>query len=90
MQLAMQVEGTRALMATLEAIQPHRIELKPRVILESPRAQMFNKYLCGTETPVSSHIIHKVKIRDRHGEMQRIRALINCCTISIFMAPRLL
>jgi len=89
MELGMQAAGTRALMATLEAIKPHRIALKPRVILESPRAHMFSRYLCGTETPDSAHIMHEVMIRDRHGEMQRVRALIDCGATSIFMAPRL-
>jgi len=86
----MQAAGTWALIATLEAIQPHRIALKPRVILESPRAHMFSQYLCGTETPNSAHIIHEVKIRDLHGEMQCVRALIDRGATSIFMAPRLL
>jgi hypothetical protein len=58
MELGMPAAGTRALMATLEAIQPHRIALKSRVILKSPRAHMFNQYLCSTETPDSAYIIH--------------------------------
>jgi len=87
MQLGMQAAGTRAVMATLQAIQPDWIALTPRVILESPRAHMFSQYLCGTETPDSAHIIHEVKINDRHGEMERVRALIDCCATSIFMAP---
>jgi len=62
MELGMQAAGTRALMATLEVIQPHRIALKPRVILESPSAHMFSQYLCGTETPDSAHIIHEVMV----------------------------
>jgi hypothetical protein len=90
MELGMLAAGTQALMATLEAIQPHRIALKPRVILKSPRAHMFSQYLCSTETPDSAHIIQKVEIRDRHGDMQRVRALIDCSATSIFMAPRLL
>jgi len=77
-------------MATLDEIRPHRIALKSRVILESPRAQMLSQYLCGTETPDSAHIIHEIQIRDKHGEMQRVRALIDCGATSIFMAPRLL
>jgi len=90
MQQGMQEAGTRSLMATLEAIQPQRIALKPRVIVESPRAHMFSQYLCSTETPDSAHIIHEVMIRDLHGEMQRVLALIDCGPTSIFMAPRLL
>jgi len=86
----MQAAGTRALMAMLEAIQPHGIALKRRVILESPRAHMFSQYLCGTETPDSADIIHEGMIRDRHGEMQRIQVLFDCGATSIFMAQRLL
>jgi hypothetical protein len=82
--------GTRALMATLEEIQPHRISLRPRVVLESPKALMSSQYLCGTARPDSSHIVHKVQIRDQHGELQRIRALIDCGATSIFISPHLL
>jgi len=77
-------------MATLEGLQPHRMALNPRVILQSPRAHMFSQYLCGTETPDSADRIHEVMIRDRHGEVQCVQALIYCGTTSIFMAPRLL
>jgi hypothetical protein len=82
--------GTRALLATIDEIQPHRLALKSRVILEPPRALFSSQYLCGTEKPDSSHIVHEVQIRDRHGEIQRVRALIDCGATSIFMAPRLL
>jgi len=51
---------------------------------------MLSQYLCGTETPDSAHIIHEIQIRDKHGEMQRVRALIDCGATSVFMAPRLL
>jgi hypothetical protein len=51
---------------------------------------MLSQYLCGTEIPDSAHIVHKVHIRDRNGEMQPLRALIDCGATSIFMAPRLL
>jgi len=90
MELGMEKLGAQALMATLDEVQPHRISLKSRVVLESPRARMLSQCLCGTETPDSAHIIHEVQIRDRNGEMQRVRALIDCGATSIFMAPRLL
>jgi len=77
-------------MATLEEIQPHRISLRPRVVLESPKALMSSQYLCGTPRPNSSHIVHEVQIRDQHGELQRIRALIDCGATTIFMSPQLL
>jgi hypothetical protein len=51
---------------------------------------MFSQYLCGTETTDSANIIHEVQIRVRHGEMQQVRALIDCGATSIFMSPRLL
>jgi hypothetical protein len=82
--------GSQAVMATLDEIRPHQIALKSRVILESLRAQMLRQYLCGTETPDSAHIVHKIQIRDKHGEMQCVRALIDCRATSSFMAPRLL
>jgi hypothetical protein len=90
MELGMEKLGAQALMATLDEVQPHRISLKSRVVLESPRARMLSQYLCGTEIPDSAHIVHEVQIRDRNGEMQRVRALIDCSATSIFMAPRLL
>jgi len=90
MELGMEKLGAQALRATLDEVQPHRISLKSRVILESPRARMLRQYLCGTETLDSAHIIHVVQIRDRNGEIQRVRALIDCGATSIFMAPRLL
>jgi hypothetical protein len=80
--------GSQALMAKLDEIRPHRIALYLRVILESPRAQMLSQYLCGTETPDSAHIIHEIQIRDIDGEMQRVRALIECGATSIFLGPR--
>ena len=82
--------GTRALMATLDEIQPHRISLRPRVVLESPKALISSHYFCGTAGPDSSHIIHEVQICDQHGELQRIRALIDCGTTSILISPQLL
>ena len=77
MGLGMQAAGTRGLMATLNAIQRHRIALDHRVIIEIPRAHMFSQYLCGTETSNSAHIIHKVNRRDQHRGMQHVRVLIN-------------
>jgi len=74
-------------MATMDEIRLHRIALKSRVILESPRAEMLSQYLCGTETPDSAHIIHEIQIRDEHGEMQHVPALIDCGATTIFMAP---
>jgi len=35
-------------------------------------------------------MIHEIQIRDKHGEMQRVRALIDCGATTIFMASRLL
>jgi len=89
-ELGLQSLGTRALMATLEEVQPHRISLRPRVVLESPKALMSSKYLYGTARLDSSHIVHEVQIRDQHGELQRIRALIDCGAASIFISPQLL
>jgi hypothetical protein len=51
---------------------------------------MLSQYLCGTETPDSADIIHEIQIQDKHGEMQRVRAPIDCRATSVFIAPRLL
>jgi len=63
--------------------------LKSRVLMESPKAHMSSQYLCGTSRPDTSHTIQEVFIRDGSGEMQRVRALIDCGATSIFMTPRL-
>jgi len=89
-ELGLQSLGTRALMATLEEIQPHWISLRPRVVLESPKALMSSQYLCGTARPDSLHIVHEVQIQDQHGELQRIQALIDCGATSIVISPQLL
>jgi predicted aspartyl protease len=49
---------------------------------------MLSQFLCGTVRPVSSHIVHEVQIRDQHGELQRIRALIDCGATSICISPQ--
>jgi hypothetical protein len=73
----------------MDRIQPHQIALKSRVLLESPKALMSIQYLCGTSRPDTSHIFHNVFTRDGSGEMQHVRALVDCGKTSIFMAPRL-
>jgi len=88
MELGMQEAGTGVSMATLEVIKPHRIALKLRVNPESLRAHMCSQYLCGTEIPDYEHIIYEVKIWDRHGEVKRVWALIDCGAMSIPTAPR--
>jgi len=75
-------------MATLEEIQPHRISLRPRVVLESPKALMSGQYWSGTARPDSSHIVHEVQIRDQHSALQRIRALIHCGATTIVISPQ--
>jgi len=79
----------QTLMATMDSIQPHQIALQSRVLMESPKANLSSQYLCGTSRPDTSHIIHEVYISDGSGEMQRVRALIDSGTTSIFMTPRL-
>jgi hypothetical protein len=51
---------------------------------------MASHYLCGKEIPDSGHIIHKVLVRHIHGNMQQVKALIDCGAMSIFMSPSLL
>jgi hypothetical protein len=79
----------QALIATMDSIQPHRIALNSRVLLESPKALMSSQYICGTSRPDTSHIVEDVFIRDGSGAMQRVRALIDCGATSNFVAPRL-
>jgi len=79
----------QTLMVTMDSIQPHRIALKSRVLMESPKAHMSTQYLCGTSRPDTSHIIHEVFIRDGSGEMERVPGLIDCGATSIFLTPRL-
>ena len=90
MELGMEKLGVQAPMANLDEVQPHRISPKSRVVLGSPRGRMLSQYLCGTEIPDSAHIVHKVQIPDRFGQMERVRALIDCGATSIFMAQSLL
>jgi hypothetical protein len=73
----------------LDEIQPHRIALKSRVILEG-QALMSSQYLCGTERPDSVQIIHEVLVQKIHGNMQQVKALIDCGSTSIFISPSLL
>jgi hypothetical protein len=77
-------------MLNLDDVQPYRVYLTLIVVLESPWAHMFSEYLCSTETPDSAHIIHKVQLQDQHGDMQRVRALIDCGVTTISTSPRLL
>jgi len=51
---------------------------------------MSSQYLCGTERLDSAHIIHEVLVRNIHGNMQRVKALIDCGATSIFISPSLL
>jgi len=88
--LGLEKVGPQALMATLDKIRPHQIALTLRVILQSPSAQMLSRYLCDTETPDSAHTMHDIQIQDNHGEMQRVRTLIDWGPTSGFMIPRLL
>jgi len=79
----------QTLTATMDSIHPHRIALKSWGLMESPKAHMSSQYLCGTSRPDMSHIIQEVFRRHGSGEMQRVRALINCGVTSIIMTPRL-
>jgi len=50
---------------------------------------MSYQYLCDMSRLDTSHIIHQVFITDGNGEIQRVQALIDCCTTSVCMALRL-
>jgi hypothetical protein len=75
-------------MATLDEIQPRRVALKSRVIVEE-RVQMSSQYLCGKEGPDLKHIISELQLRDLHGNRLRGRELIDCGETSIVMRLRL-
>jgi hypothetical protein len=51
---------------------------------------MSSQYLCGTERPDSAHIVHEVLVRNIHGNMHRVTALIDCGATSSFITPSLL
>jgi hypothetical protein len=51
---------------------------------------MSSQYLFGTDRPDSAHIIHEVLVQNIHGNMQRVKALIDCGAMSIFISPSLL
>ena len=88
-ELGLENLANRALFATLNKIQPHRIAIKSSVILEG-RALMSSQHLCGTERLDSVHIVHEVLVQNIHGNMQRVKALIDCGAMSIFISPSLL
>jgi hypothetical protein len=58
-------------------------------VIEEPKALMSSQYLCAMSSPDMFHVIYEVFIRDGSEELQRVRALINCATMSIFVALRL-
>jgi len=60
----------QTVMAMMDSIQPHRIALNSRVLMQCLNTQLSSQYLCGTSRPDTSHIIHEVFIRDGSGEMQ--------------------
>jgi len=51
---------------------------------------MSSQYLCGTERLDSAHIIHEVLVQNIHGNMQQVKALIDCGATSIFISLSLL
>ena len=84
--------ATRVLLATIdEGASPHYIALKPRIMLEEPRAFLSspNQYLYGTARPSTSHVVHDVRIANASGKMVTVMALIDCGATSIFISPKL-
>jgi hypothetical protein len=68
-ELALQLLGRRALIATLEEIQRHQISSKPRDVLGSPKTLMSSEYLLRMVTQDSLHIVYKVLIRGQYKEL---------------------
>jgi len=89
-EIGFQSLGMRASKATLERIQPDQILLRPRLVLESPKAVMTTQYIGVMARPDSSHIVDEIQIRDQHRELQRPGALLDCGVTCIFMYPQLL
>jgi hypothetical protein len=61
--------ATRALLATLDEVEVHRIALRFRVRLEAPRLTrasnlLSSQYLCGSCRLDSSHVIHETSVQD--------------------------
>jgi len=84
-ELGLERLAMQTLMATMDSIQSHRIASKSWVLMESPKAHRSCQYLGGTSRPDTSHIVHEVFIGDGSGEMQRVRALMDCGATSIFL-----
>jgi len=59
LKLGLQSLGEPVWMATAEDIQLDWISLKPRVVLQSPKALMSSRSLCGMAREDSSHGVHK-------------------------------
>jgi len=89
-QVALQSLGTTVLMATLEAVQPSWVSLRPRIVSDSPNALLSSQHFCGTARMNLSHIVQEVLMQDQPKQLQQIQALIDCGAISIFMSAPLL
>jgi hypothetical protein len=88
-ELGLQRLASRALLATIDEVEMHRIALKSRVRLEAPRHLLSSQYLCGSSRPDTSHVVHEVSVRGKQGWSQ-VRALIDCGATSIFASPGLI
>jgi len=80
----------QALMATVDQVQSHRIELMSKDNLETPRARMWSQIVRATELAESAYIVDDVHIRDSIGNMLPIWTLIKCNAISIYIVQRIL
>jgi hypothetical protein len=83
---------SRALLATIDEVEMHRIALKSRVRLEAPRHllpghRLSSQYLCGSSQPDTCHVVHEVSVQDTQGNWIRVKALIDCGATSIFASP---
>jgi hypothetical protein len=83
---------SRALLASIDEVEMHRIALKSRVRLEAPRHLLpghllSSQYLCGSSQPDTCHVVHEVSVQDTQGNWIRVKALLDCGATSIFALP---
>ena len=68
--------------------EPYRVVLKPRVVLEAPRASLMSQYLFGTR-PSKDHVTLDVTMFGKDNQEISVKALVDCGASNIFVSPRI-